>query len=685
MKKMFRALATAGLLGIIGLVPASCGSGGGDDGGYLVPVTPSAGYLSRQAQYLQYCNDNSGPGSNSVYGQVCRAYVNSGPFDETALYNSMTKLDNREDCSDFQMNALLRILFIDRQNHCLPDALRADLKATVLNFKYWLDEPPPDDMVWWSENHQILFHTAELLAGLLYPDEVFPNSGMTGREHADHARPMVHEWLDYRGRFGFSEWHSNVYFNEDMPPLVNLADYADDAAIRTKASMVLDILAFDMTCNYYKGLYATTHGRTYPDHLVNGLTDSTRTAAWIMADLVPLGSITELGAGDFTGAFLATSDAYFTPDLIEQVADATKDNFEHRERDSITLEQGAQYGIGFSDFDDVMFWWGMTGYMAPQVVEGTFNLVNYYDLWAGNTWSDLTLIQPFVGTQQLIGVATDVEPMTRGAALEAVNTYTYRTPYYQLSGAQDWKPFNWTGQSLQFKAVIDKDCFVVTAFPGAFPLVADFGSDWTGGFVPRVTIDKNVAVIQYHLPALGTLEQYLGAPIEWSSILPDYTHAYFPRSKFDEYTQFDDSTHTWNWTIGRKGQAYLALYSQAATEWSSTVDYDLIAHNTDNVWIVEMGDGEHDGTFDDFKTAIENSVVNIGSSVHYESPSRGVVQVGWTGPMLVNGQQVDLGPYPRWDNTYAHQEFGTMVTSISFGGRTLVLDFLTPSLTCLQR
>ncbi|HUT51908.1 MAG TPA: hypothetical protein VM658_00820 [bacterium] len=680
MKKLSRAFCVIILFGILHLVLASCRFSGEDEAWEAVAVMPSADYLSRKAQYLAHCNENSGPGSNSVYGQVCRAYVNAGPFDETALYNSMTKLGNREDCSDFQMNALLRILFIDRSNHCLPDALRDDLKATVLNFKYWLDEPGPDDMVWWSENHQVLFHTAELLAGLLYPDEVFPNSGMTGRQHAEHARPMLHEWLDYRGRFGFSEWHSNVYFNEDMPPLVNLADYADEEAIRTKAAMVLDIMAFDMACNYYKGLYATTHGRTYPDHLVNGLTDSTRTAAWIMADLVPLGSVTQLGAGDFTGSFLATSDGYFTPDLIEQAADDAKDNFEHRQRDSITLEQGADYGIGFSDFDDVMFWWGMTGYMAPEIVEGTFNLVDYYDMWAGNTWSDLTLIRPFVGTQELIGVVTDVAPMTRGAALEAVNTYTYRTPYYQLSGAQDWKPFNWTGQSLQWKAVIDKDCFVVTAFPGAFPLVADFGSDWTGGFVPRATMHKNVGVFQYHLPALGTLEQYLPAPIapiDWGSILPDYTHAYFPRSKFDEYTQ------TENWTIGRKGDAYLALYSQAAPVWADTVD--LIAYNTDNVWIVEMGDVEHNGAFADFVTAMKNAVVDIGSSVHYESPSQGVIQVGWSGPMLVNGEAVDLGPYRRWDNPYARQEFGTMVTRINFRRKTLVLNFGAPSLTCVRR
>ena len=34
------------------------------------PILPTPGYLDRKAQYLQYCSDNSGPGSGSIYGQV---------------------------------------------------------------------------------------------------------------------------------------------------------------------------------------------------------------------------------------------------------------------------------------------------------------------------------------------------------------------------------------------------------------------------------------------------------------------------------------------------------------------------------------------------------------------------------------------------------------------------------------
>jgi len=658
-----------------------------EDSGTRISIQPSPEYLSRKAQYLVYCNDNNGPGSGGIYGQACRAYTGAGTFNEVVIQSALDKINNREDCSDFAMNGILRILYLDRRNPTLPDALRDSMNDTVLNFMYWLDEPDPsgigNDMCWWSENHQILFHTAELLAGILFPDTVFPTSLMTGKEHMEHARPLIHKWLDNRARFGFSEWHSNVYFNEDMPALVNLVDFADEKSIRIKATMILDVLAFDMATNFYKGVFATTHGRTYPDKLIGGQSDSIREPAWIMLDLVDIGSINELGSGNFTGTFLATSDNYWPPPILEKIAEDAKGSLEHRQRDSISIEDGPElYDITYTDFLDVIFWWGMTGYLAPEIVEGSFAMINYYNLWEGYQWKDLAFLAPLINDYPriLVGLATDMAPMSRGTVLETVNTYTYRTPYYQLSGAQDWKPFSWTGQAVMWKATLDKESFIITAMPASFPLGAGFGSDWTGGFVPRVTMHENVGIIQYHIPSLDDLSGYVPpvppalAPIDWvgMDLVKEWSHAYVPLDSFDEVDQRG------NWYFGRKGDAYMALYSQQPTVMEPNL-YELKADGRDNVWIIELGDVEHFGSFANFVTAIEAATVLIGSSVYYESPSQGGIEVGWFGPMTVNGSPVDLGPFPRWDNRYSYQEFGTKVTRIEFGGNRLVLDFEKPS------
>ena len=202
-------------------------------------------------------------------------------FDWDAIAGDTDRMHERRDAADFGLAKVVRTLRLDRDAGVLPDELRESMEDAVLNFKYWIDEPGQDQMCYWSENHQILYHSGELTAGQLFPDEVFTNNGMTGAEHVEHAKPYVLRWLEFRMRYGFSEWHSNVYFDEDIPAVLNLVDFAEDPEIRLRARMVMDIIAIDLAANYFDGLFATVHGRTYPGKFVDGLNDSTREAAWL--------------------------------------------------------------------------------------------------------------------------------------------------------------------------------------------------------------------------------------------------------------------------------------------------------------------------------------------------------------------------------------------------------------------
>ena len=631
-------------------------------------MDPTPAFRDRAARFLAHCDANSGPPSGNIYGQVCPAYTGSGTYDQQELLDRIEGIRVRHGSCDFHMNAILRVLIFDRRRPTLPDDLRQTLIDGVLGFKYWLDEPGDDDLQWWSENHQILYHTAELLAGQLFPEETFTNSGMTGADHVRHALPLLRRWLDRRGRFGLSEWNSNVYFNEDMPALVNLVDFAEDEEIALEAAMLLDTIAFDFAMNYYKGRFATTHGRTYPDRLIEGLVDSTTEAAYILLGLAEPASIEDLSPGNFTGAFLATSDRYAPPAIREAIALDARASVEHRQRDSIRLEEAEAYGIGYETYEDVMFWWGLTGYVAPEVIDGTFRLIEDHGMWDGNTWRDIAFLRPLMGTPVPKAVSELYAPMSRGVVLEAVSTYTYRTPHYQLSGAQDYKPAHWTGQNHIWKATLDPETYVFTTYPGG--LEGDYmGGEWTGGWTPRATIHRNVGIFQYRRPDLPILDDVL---------FVDYTHAFVPRDTFDEILERG------SWVIGRKGDAYVALYSQRPTAWSMENGYELIAQGRENVWIVELGDGGRGGTFEAFAAAIEAAAVSVGEVVTYGSPSLGPIEVGWTGPMTIAGEAVDLGPHDRWDNPYCRQRFGDRVTAIAFGGKRLELDFATPRRSCVR-
>ena len=165
----------------------------------------------------------------------------------------------------FDVNGLLRLLFLygnakqedpDRPGETkplIPCDLQTEAVDQLLGFKYFGDEParhPRLDHteVYWSENHQLLFATAEYLAGQLLLDYEFqpkvyvqdepvdkcadppggwtayadPAWAMSADDRMARAYPRLVRWLDHRLMFGLSEWTSPVYFDYDIAALLNL-------------------------------------------------------------------------------------------------------------------------------------------------------------------------------------------------------------------------------------------------------------------------------------------------------------------------------------------------------------------------------------------------------------------------------------------------------------------------------
>lgn len=634
--------------------------------GTPVTIEASAGYRARQAEYLTVCSDNNGPEKGGYAGQVCRVATGEGTYNMEAIDEAIDRMNARRDTADFRLAALVRMLYLDRETGALPDDLRTRIQDTLLGYKYWLDEPGKDTMCYWTENHQILFHSGELLAGQLFPDTVFQNDGKTGAEHVAHALPRLHRWLDLRGRIGFSEWHSNVYFNEDIPALVNLADFAEDEEIRTKAAMVLDVVALDLLGNMHDGIFATVKGRTYPSKFLTNLNDSTGEAAWIMLGLGKWNS-----TGNFGASFLATSPRYFPPPILEDLAEAVrKGPFEHRQRDSIDVADGPEWGISYEGTDDVVIWAGLAAIAAPEVIEGMVAMQEELDLWDGFLFNQfpqdiLSILKDNQGMGTLPDLAESLAPISRGMAMQSMSTYTYRTPDYQLSGAQDYHPTDWGTQTQMWLATLDKDCYVFTSFPAVLEMAGDMGQDfagkWHGGYHPRATFARNVGVIQYRKPDNATVDGLLSV---------DRTHAFFPKDRFDEVVEAGP------WVFGRKGDGYVALASRKPTRWADDDPVEWIADGTDNEFVVELGRAQDNGTFADFTAAVTAADLSFdGGFVSYVSPSIGLVEVGWDGPMTVDGEPADIGPFQRFDNAHVAQAWGSPQLVVTLEERVLVLDF----------
>ena len=251
------------------------------------------------------------------------------------ILQTIDGINQRKDCSDFYLVGLLGMMRRYGDLPQFPEALKQPFEACVLNFKYWADEPGADSMWFWSENHQILFHTCEILAGQLYPDRIFTNVGQTGQWHREKGERMALSWLQKRGAGGFSEWDSNCYFEEDLLALTHLADLAESQSVYDLASVIMDKMFLTMALNSYKGVFGSTHGRTYTPHIKGARGESTAGVSRLM-----------WGMGAFNDKILATVSLacmsnYEFPRLIGDIAADLPPSGEmwNRERHAGKLEE----------------------------------------------------------------------------------------------------------------------------------------------------------------------------------------------------------------------------------------------------------------------------------------------------------------------------------------------------------
>ena len=185
-------------------------------------------------------------------------------------------------------------------------------------------------MTFWSENHQVLFASAEYLAGQWLRDDVFraglplreegPNGtrpgDKTGELRMRSAKARLLRWLADRMRLGFSEWNALPYYEEDIEPLLNLIDFCLDEEIRSRAEIVLDMLLFDVARFAHNGNFAPTSGRCYANQKMCGYEPG-------IGDLVEIlfgtrRGVIVWGGATSAGAF-ASSRRYVVPDVLIRI------------------------------------------------------------------------------------------------------------------------------------------------------------------------------------------------------------------------------------------------------------------------------------------------------------------------------------------------------------------------------
>lgn len=248
----------------------------------------------------------------------------SDVVDPSDLERTLMMIDSRCDCADFEavgLVHLLRRIPVDRW----PDGLHEIVIESLLGFKYWIDQPGLDAMCYFTENHQFVWHTAELLVGELYADATFQNAGWSGRQHAAHGRELAMTWMRRKLDGGFSEFDSNAYLAIDVLALCSLVEFAADIEVRQLAECLLDKILLMLASNSWRGIHGAAHGRSYVPTLRSSRFEETAPILWL---LWGMGS---LNTAVLPATVLSAARLYRVPSVVRAIATDLPDVWDSRQ------------------------------------------------------------------------------------------------------------------------------------------------------------------------------------------------------------------------------------------------------------------------------------------------------------------------------------------------------------------
>ncbi|MEM7141978.1 MAG: hypothetical protein AAF548_13205 [Actinomycetota bacterium] len=593
-----------------------------------------------------------------------------------------TQLDEWRDTRDFQFmyfNWVLAFGQGDTPMTQIDPAVIDAITQRVLANRYRYDDPLPDDRIdhlwYWSENHRIITLHNELLAGQFFPDEIFAVTGFTGREHYDRARPEILEWIHERARFGFFEWHSNVYMAKNITPLLSLCELADDPEIVNAAAMALDLCLIDMASHYHQGAYVAPHGRTYKKDKMTARDEDVYDVAKFLFDRTP----TPHNSVDSTTAtFFCLAERYRPPAVMLDIAHDDSVTVT-RERHGIHIDTqepisdspDAPFGYDFKDPKNLAFWWSAGAIGVWQISEVSVAAGDAHRLWDGDVFTQIKQLADIQGRDvaKIEQWLLDNWMILNLGGLDEANTYSWRSPEVSLASVVDHRKGEMRDQIHCWQATIDPDCRVFTQHPmTGLPESTNWRDDdgpgyWTGdASMPRTAQHEQTSIHIYNPLYDETTDPILALVFAYR----DYTHAYFPQDHFDEVRQVD------NWTVGAKNGGYIALWSNRPTSWREydpavnatngmTEPFDLLAEGgPDNVWICEVGREAQYGSFDAFVDAVTAQAPEVVSGddtvVSWASPSSGTVEFGWESPFLVDGAAQPMADFPRHESPWGSIE-----------------------------
>ncbi len=516
--------------------------------------------------------------NNSVYEQRRQDYIDSSlassggakmilqayrgiPVDAPTLTTTLANIATGT-TSDFDIIEMIRILYLDSGTY------DAQILPVLNSVPYWINS---GDTVrnYWSENHMIMWMGSDWLL-----------HERNGKAVDSNLRKRLVHFLNLKNQYGFYEFFSSVYSPYCLSGMLNLADFAQDAEIKSLAiSASQRLLETMLMMTTDKGTYYPVAGRNYSGKYSDPYGASHNNLIYLITGFgdAPVGA-------SHGGTFMATSSLE-----VDTVISSWTPNLDTLLHIGHSLDSGFVLNSGMSSVDKVVFQWSSGAYFHPDVVQETVQLLQDSNLWHQVDFSLLLPLASIVTPQTAPGFANNLSSISKSSVICKEDVAIFKHKSITLSSVIDF----WKGK-VGFQQY---PCVANVGTTAVYTSSGEVNADWDARnsnnaniHLPYVMQKKNVSLLMYRpepvSPLVGTAFTYKDVSLRWND------------------AAFDEVRNDSMWLLGRQGSNYVAVRRSCTGEINTVRACET---NGGQTWVLMVGDSVMYGSFNNFQAVIDQS------------------------------------------------------------------------------
>jgi hypothetical protein len=388
------------------------------------------------------------------------------------IKNKEAKKDN-----DFGMLALIRILYLTKQNcHEQNQLLFNTLSNLLKEQQFWLSKNETSEC-FWSENHMICYlsswHLWNQYNGIV----------------VDHCDQLIRKFLDVKIKYFYYEFLSQVYNMYTLNALLNIYDYTNNIEFKNKSKQCIEIIlqqfAEVITMN---GTIFCASGRCYSRYKTSSLDKNCNKLLYLLTGICKERNISS------AGAFFATSTFNPTSDYISNY----HNKYERVYKISHCDDEFKQIYNNLSQVDRTIFQWSAGNYFNGENIDDTVKLINDYNLWghAHFKLDPYETILKLIPKPIIVSTSNTFSDFSEGSPLCDIKYRIYNHNNYSLTSIENYNKGKLGAQ--QFPWVANVGGTPVFTQSGRISTIGNLPEAFGNSHLPYIKQQANVIMVMYN-------------------------------------------------------------------------------------------------------------------------------------------------------------------------------------------